>query len=188
MVALQDIEAFILAGGKSQRMGEEKGLALLKGLPMVTYIIKTLQSVPLGVKLISANIDYNQFGLLVYADSKQGKGHMGGLMTALEQTCKPYVLLMGCYMPFVSKGTVRYLIENSQDHKINVRINPILAIYPKSIIPHLKVHIENNQLKMQDFISSQDHYIVKMDYFERLEPNVLTNINSSEDLKYWNMK
>jgi molybdopterin-guanine dinucleotide biosynthesis protein A len=66
--------------------------------------------------------------------------------------------------------------------------NPLFAIYPKSILDELKVYIENDHLKMQDFIFSQEHQIIKMDYIESLEPNVLTNINSREELKYWNMK
>lgn len=172
-------------------MGEDKGLALLKGLPMVTYVIKTLHSVPLVVKLISSNIDYNQFGLPVYADSMQGKGPMGGLLTALEQTFVPYILLMGCDMPFISKKAISHLIENSKENKITVAesngyINPLLAIYPKSIVPVLKEHVENDRLKMQDFISSQGHHIVKMERIEKTEPTTLTNINSREELDYWN--
>ncbi|WP_373496202.1 molybdenum cofactor guanylyltransferase [Aquiflexum sp.] len=191
MVALQDIEAFVLAGGKSRRMGEDKGLALLNGSPMITSVIKSLQSIPLEVKLISANPDYNQFYLPLYKDSIQNKGPMGGLITALEQTSAPYVLLMGCDMPFITKKAISHLIDNSKENKITVAgtngyINPLLAIYPKSILPELKEHIENDRLKMQDFISSQDHHIVKMDEIEKTEPTTLTNINSREELDYWN--
>lgn len=193
MVALQEIEAFVLAGGKSLRMGEDKGLALLNGLPMIALIIKTLQSIPLDVKLISGNPDYTQFCLPLYKDIIKNKGPMGGLMTAFEQTSAAYVLLLGCDMPFITIEAINHLIDNSRENMITVAetngfINPLLAIYPKSILPKLKVHLEYDRLKMQDFICSQNHHKVKMDHFEKIEPNALTNINSREELKYWNSK
>ncbi len=193
MITLRDIEVFILAGGKSRRMGEDKGLALLKGLPMISHIINTIQAVPLNVSLISSNRDYSQFELPLYEDSIKGKGPMSGLMTALEKTSAPYVFLMGCDMPFINKKAICHLIDCSKKDKITVSetkgyTNPLFAIYPKSILDELKVYIKNDHLKMQDFISSQGHQIIKMDYIESLEPNVLTNINSREELKYWNMK
>lgn len=174
-------------------MGEDKGLALLKGLPMVTYVIKSLQSVPLVVKMISSNIDYIQFGLPVYEDSIREKGPMGGLLTALEQTYVSNVLLMGCDMPFISKEVIWHLISNSKENMITVAltngmVNPLLAIYPKSILQELRAFLENDQLKMQDFIIFQDHIIVKMDEIEKNEPNAFTNINSQDELEYWNNK
>lgn len=160
---------------------------------MIAYIIKTLQSIPLEVKLITENPDYTQFCLPLYKDTIKNKGPMGGLMTALEQTFVPYILLMGCDMPFISINAINHLIDNSIENKIIVAetngfINPLLAIYPKSILPELKIHLENDQLKMQDFISSQNHHIVKMDEIEKTEPRAMTNINSREELDYWNKK
>jgi molybdopterin-guanine dinucleotide biosynthesis protein A len=193
VILFRDIEAFILAGGKSRRMGEDKGLALLNGSPMIASVIKTLQSIPLEVKLITENPDYTQFCLPLYKDTVKNKGPMGGLMTALEQTFVPYILLMGCDMPFITKKAINHLIDNSRENMITVAetngfINPLLAIYPKSILPELKVHLEYDRLKMQDFIYSQNHHKVKMDHFEKIEPNALTNINSREELKHWNRK
>lgn len=174
-------------------MGEDKGLALLKGLPMVTYVIKSIQSVPLVVKMITSNIDYIPFGLPVYADSIREKGPMGGLLTALEHSFAPYVLLIACDMPFVTKKTLCRLIDNSKENMITValtngKINPLFAIYPKSILSELRAFLENNQLKMQDFITSHDHYFVKMDEIENNIPYALTNINSQDELEYWNNK
>lgn len=193
MISLGNIEAFILAGGKSRRMEEDKGLALLKGLPMVSPIIETIQAVPLKVSLITGNKNYSKFKIPLYEDLIKDKGPMGGLMTALEKTSVPYVLLMGCDMPFINQHAISYLINNSEKDKITVSqtdgyTNPLFAIYPKSVLYELKVCIENNQLKMRDFICSQDHDIIKMDYFNLKEPKALTNINSRAELKYWNMK
>ena len=158
---------------------------------MVSYVIKCLESVPLPVKIVSSNLDYLQFGLPVYADSIKGRGPMGGLFTAMEHTSAPYVLLIGCDMPFITKKIICHLIENSKESMITVtetngKINPLLAIYPKAISSELSLHLGNGKLKMQDFITSQKHHILKMEEFEKSDPKSLTNINSKEELEFWN--
>ena len=43
----------ILAGGKSSRMGEDKGLVLLNGKPMIQYVIEALKEVVSNIIIIS---------------------------------------------------------------------------------------------------------------------------------------
>ena len=39
------VEAFVLAGGKSSRMGQDKGMISLNGRPMVSYALEDRKSV-----------------------------------------------------------------------------------------------------------------------------------------------
>jgi len=47
------ISIFILAGGKSSRMGRDKGLIPLKGRPMISYLIETIEGLDLPISIIS---------------------------------------------------------------------------------------------------------------------------------------
>ena len=58
----------ILAGGKSSRMGEDKGLVLLNGKPMIQYVIEALKEVVSDIIIISNNASYNKFRVPVYSD------------------------------------------------------------------------------------------------------------------------
>jgi molybdenum cofactor guanylyltransferase len=189
----QDIEAYILAGGESRRMGADKGLMPLKAIPMVKYVIEVLEASQYKVKLISGNEAYQKFGLPVYKDVIPGKGPMGGLLTALQHAEKEYVLLIGCDMPFISKGILERLIENSKAESITVaetngKINPLLAIYPRNLLKQIQENIKQGNLKMQDFILENHHQIVPMDSIGGIDPIHLTNINTKEELLLWNHK
>ena len=58
--------AIILAGGKSSRMGEDKGLMLFEGKTMIQYIIDTIQPLVDDVIIISNQTGYGIFGFPVY--------------------------------------------------------------------------------------------------------------------------
>lgn len=189
----QDIEAFVLAGGESRRMGADKGLIELNGIPMVKYVIDVLEEIDFHVKLISGNENYQKFGLPVFKDSISGKGPMGGLLTSLQHAESDYVLLIGCDMPFISINILERLFQYSKTEVITVaetkgRTNPLLAIYPKSLIKKILENLDQERLKMQDFILENHHHIISMDGIEGIDPISLTNINSSEELEHWNQK
>jgi molybdenum cofactor guanylyltransferase len=193
MIEPKNIDAFILAGGESQRMGEDKGLALLKGIPMVKHVINGLVKFNLKVRLISGNENYSQFGLPVHQDLVKGKGPMGGLFTALSFSENDYVLLIGCDMPFISINLLERLTKNAKQGMVTVaesngRINPLLAIYPKSFLGHVQKNIEGEKLKMQDFILKNPHHVVPMDNIENIDPVTYSNINSRLELVEWNQK
>lgn len=151
------IDAFVLAGGQSSRMGEDKGLIPLNGKAMVSYIIQTLQKARLSVKLIANHAAYRNFSLPVYGDVVINKGPMGGLLTALENTSADLVLLVGCDMPLISVEAIAYLISSiDREHlivsMINNKPNPLFSLYPSSLKTAVREHVMADQLKMTDFI------------------------------------
>ena len=190
MLALDNIEAFVLAGGKSIRMEEDKGLALLRHRPLVSYVLNTLAELQIPTGLITANDAYKQFGLPMYADTLTGLGPLGGLLTALENARKPNILLLGCDMPFLQSKTIRFILEHSEDGKVNAcltngLVNPLLSIYPQSLLAAVKQQIETGKYKMQEFISGRSHHLIDLDE-ESIPAVTLTNINSKDELEFWN--
>lgn len=114
MVALPEprsaaITGVILAGGLSRRMGTpdapvDKGLAMFRGRPMVSWVIELLGR-QVDEVLLNANrnpLEYGRFGPKVIADRITGfAGPLAGLEAAMAVARHPWVLSVPCDSPFL---------------------------------------------------------------------------------------
>lgn len=186
VIEKEAIEVFILAGGKSRRMGTDKGLLNFKGTPMIMHIIKLLDKLDLKTSIISSNQEYLKFGKPMYTDLIPKKGPLGGLYTALEYSNAPMVLLLACDMPSINREGIQSLMTLAEPGKITVstdskQISPLFACYPKSLKDKVEKAIFANELKMQDFVLKQPHVMLDLNALENIE--VLQNLNTQEQLK-----
>lgn len=92
------VEAFILAGGLSSRMGRDKSRLRLGRRTLTGHIKATLRG--LGLK-----------ARLVRRDSVERCGPIGGILTALETSRADCVLVLACDMPFVSNPLLQMVLE-----------------------------------------------------------------------------
>jgi molybdopterin-guanine dinucleotide biosynthesis protein A len=78
------VSGYILAGGKSSRMGSDKGLLLIQSKPFVSYIFEALSNVCDSITVVTSNKEYNKLGFKTIQDSIPNKGPVGGLFTVLN--------------------------------------------------------------------------------------------------------
>lgn len=182
------LEVFVLCGGKSSRMGQDKGLIHLQGKPMVQHILDKLKQTNLPITLVTPDQRYNKFGYPLVADHFPENGPMGGLYTSLIHSNAKSILILGCDMPFLSLDAIEYLIEKSCPNyitvaEVNGRINPLFGIYPQEIIPDLALNILEGNLKMRDFILSKKYQTIAMSKFELINDNTFANVNTRDELE-----
>ncbi len=143
----------ILAGGKSSRMGEDKGLVFLEGQPMVTHVIEQLKEVVGEVIVIANNTEYQQFGFPVYADLVLGKGPVGGIYTGLVYSKTELNLCISCDTPFVSAQFLKWLLSQANGSMVtlprfNENVHQLIGVYKKSAIPVFKNNLNSGRLKL----------------------------------------
>ncbi|WP_295810697.1 NTP transferase domain-containing protein [uncultured Apibacter sp.] len=179
------MEAYILAGGKSTRMGEDKGLKKLKGVPIIQYIIHTLSVCFPVIKINTDNSEYLQFGLELIFDRNKNKGPIGGIQAALENS-KNDIFIVSCDMPLITPEAIKYLLENHNNNwatvaSYNERIQPLFGIYTYASLQLINKRIAHNQLKMMDFIQESHSDIIDMN--NKLNTEIFSNINTQEEFK-----
>ena len=143
----------ILAGGKSTRMGEDKGLVFLDGSPMIAHVIEHLKEVVDEIIVIANNAEYQQFGFPVYSDLVMGKGPVGGIYTGLVYSKTEVNLCISCDTPFVSAPFLKWLLSRANSSNItlprfNENVYQLIGVYKKSAFPIFKKNLNSDRLKL----------------------------------------
>ena len=177
------MKTYILSGGKSSRMGTDKGLVQLHQKPLISYLIETLQKLDLDIKIIAHHINYHKFNLEVLEDVYPKKGPLGGIFTALNDA-QTDCFIISVDTPFITEKQIAQLLENHQKNQLTLafsedKIYPLFGIYPFHLFEKLKENILQNQLKLMKFVDENSPKKIEFN-FSSLEKQ---NINTFEELK-----
>ena len=120
-IQIGQIEAFILAGGASSRMGTDKSQLLLENQTFVERIGATLLTVTDTIRLVGGS---DNFKLPVVTDVYPQWGALGGLHAALSACRREWAIVVACDLPFVTSELFRTLASLSAEHDAVVPIQP----------------------------------------------------------------
>ncbi len=179
-----EIGIILLAGGKSSRMGEDKGLMSFKGKAMISHALNLVQEINDNIIIITNNNEYKKFGYPVYEDIYKEKGPMGGIYTGLTHSRQKTNIVLSCDSPFIEKELLLFLVENSHGFDITVpvkeeRSHQLIGVYSKTCLHVFKSQIESGNYKLRD---SFEYIKVNLLDCNKFEDSIFKNINSKNDI------
>lgn len=132
---VDDVTAFVLAGGKSTRMGQDKAFLQLGETSLLERALDLAKAVTEDVRILGDPAKFTIYGTAVkdiYAD----RGPLGGIHAALTQTSTDFNLLIAVDTPFVEKRFLDFLISEARSSDAVVTmpwtrgyLHPLCAIY-----------------------------------------------------------
>lgn len=181
------VHAYILAGGKSTRMGEEKGMILFHDKPLIQHVIEKVSEVVETIFIVTSNNAYTQFQRPLIEDHLKELGPAGGIDTALQHSTATHNLIVACDMPFIDSISLQYLMGESQQHEITVPVlnhypEALLAVYSTSCYQQWHEAVEQGVLKLSDLLSMFATNFVDGNKMLLHNPLLFKNMNSKEDL------
>lgn len=184
---MKRVEVFILAGGKSSRMGQDKGLVHFHGRPLIAHVLDVAKNVSSSINIVTSNSDYLIFGCPLVKDIVPDKGPAGGVFTALTFAKEPFVLVVGCDMPMLDKRIIDQMMEmvSSVDLVVasrNGQVEPLLAIYNTGCKHKWSALLHSGFLKMSDFFDRLNTRVFDVSAIPDLNDSIFMNINSPEEL------
>lgn len=107
--AAPHLSAFVLAGGKSTRMGTDKAFVVLRGRKLVERVLELARSVTSTVSIIGDPVKFSSFAPVI-EDIFPGCGPLGGIHAALRASQTDLNLILAVDVPFVSAALLHYLV------------------------------------------------------------------------------
>ncbi|MFP5469983.1 MAG: molybdenum cofactor guanylyltransferase [Bacteroidia bacterium] len=178
------ITGIILAGGKSSRMGTDKGLAQYNNIPMIAHVIKALKPITDDVIIVTSNDQYNTFGYPVIADLIKDSGPLAGLYTGLFHSKNELNVCLSCDIPLISTEIILRLTETikKKDAAIALhsnKIHPLIGVYKKHNYANAKKQIEQGNLRLKDFLNIINTHLEDVSDFNK---SMFNNINTLKEL------
>lgn len=145
---------FVLAGGRSSRMGRDKALLKLNGQTLVERALGSLREVCSEVAIAGGAEELARFGRLI-PDQKAGCGPLEGIVAALEQSSFEWNLFLAVDMPYVPSAVWLRLLERAEDAKaIGVmarslgQVQPLCAVYARRASGRLREELQAGRWKI----------------------------------------
>lgn len=182
----------ILAGGRSSRMGEEKSLLSIAGVPLIERIVCRLgDHHPI---VINANGDPSRFSIVscpIIPDSIGSfSGPLAGILSGLEWASSPltHMVSIAVDTPFFPKDLVSIFESSVSDSPDTIalamsdnNLHPVFGLWPISLSSSLREFLTaGSSGKVLDFVHQHDWKKVSFPFSGSIDP--FFNINTPADL------
>ncbi|NJX14189.1 molybdenum cofactor guanylyltransferase [Tamlana crocina] len=189
MIEKNNITGIILAGGKSSRMGTDKGLLLFNDKPFVQQSIDALSPLVSEIIIVSDRTDYDRFGFKRIKDEVKDAGPVSGIHSGLKASTTTFNLVLSCDIPLITTKILRKLIEHADGKSEIIQIEsngksmPLIALYKRDVKDKFQKLLQQDERRLRVAVQS---CIVKNVVLEDDLNRATTNVNTKEELKQLN--
>ncbi len=192
--------ALILSGGKSSRMGRDKGIILLMNKPLVSIIAERLNKMVEELCIVISKIQNKE----IYEGAIKGLGKvileegdlrspLVGIYYGLKNMVSDYVAIIACDLPLVNLKVIDYMFDKAINYDAcipiweNGKIEPLHAIYNRKKTLKASLNsLRKGELDNRSMIKRLEkvHYI-SVDELRTFDKNLtfLFNVNTKEELE-----
>jgi molybdopterin-guanine dinucleotide biosynthesis protein A len=175
-------------------MGQDKGLLLFLGQPLVARQVERLRGV--GSELLVTTNRLEAYAFLdvpLFADPLPGLGALGGLYTALSAAREALVAVVGvdmpCIVPALLLAEVELLLREGADLVVPrspTGLEPLLAVYRRAAcLPAVRVALDAGERKMTSWYAAVRAREMSAEEVAAVDPGFhsFINVNTPEELR-----
>jgi len=188
----RDLSAFILAGGKSTRMGTDKAFLEYEGRTLLARVLDLASSVSSGVWIVGSKEKFAPFAPVV-EDVFRDCGPLGGIHAALLTSTTELNMVLAVDMPFVSSEFLQYLITQARGAPDAAGIiprssgsrQPLCAIYRREFASVAESALRAGNNRIDRLFDKIPIRVIEQEELEGagFSPAIFHNLNTPEDLE-----
>jgi molybdopterin-guanine dinucleotide biosynthesis protein A len=187
-----DLAAFILAGGKSTRMGADKAFVMLGGRTLLARALELARSITPEVRIVGDPAKFAPFAPVV-EDVFRGCGPLAGIHAALRSSQTELNLILAVDVPFVSPALLQYLIKRARSSasaavtiaKAGGGWQPLCAVYRREFADAAEQSLRTGRYKIDGLFEATRTQRITEEELEAagFSPKMFRNLNTPEDLE-----
>ena len=186
-----DVTAFVMAGGRSTRMGQDKATLDFGGLSLLEHAIASARAVTPRVKIVGSANAFASFGPVV-EDFYRGQGPLGGIHAALRSSHTELNLILAVDMPLLEPRLFEFLILKARQSKAMVtvpsaagRFQTLCAVYCRAFAEVTESALREGKNKIDMLFSGIEICTIKEPELlaAGFSPLLFTNLNTPEEFE-----
>jgi molybdenum cofactor guanylyltransferase len=150
-----DAEGWVLAGGRSLRMGRDKAGVALAGRPLLDHMLDKLQMLGLQARVAGLRAPAANAAVEVLSDAHPDCGPLSGLETALQKSDAALVLMLGVDLPLLETEFLLWMLERAATTGAMATIpwvgsapQPLCAVYRRELLGRVTEALNSGDYKL----------------------------------------
>ena len=186
-----DVTAFVLAGGKSSRMGSDKAFLQLGDETLLAHALKLARAVTGDIKIVGDAGKFSVFGEVV-EDIYRDRGPLGGIHAALSTSSTELNLMLAVDLPFVDANFLQYLLARARECQAMVTLpraagglQPLCAVYRRAFAEVAEESLRNGRNKIDSLFAKIRTCVIEEQELMRdgFSSQMFRNLNTPDDLE-----
>jgi molybdenum cofactor guanylyltransferase len=166
-------EGFVLAGGRSSRMGQDKALLEVGSRSLVDLALDKLRSIGVAAPcIVGARSDLTSHAPVVH-DLHPGCGPLSGIEAALAASAQPLNLFLPVDMPLLPARFLDWMLQRAEITgawvtvpRSNGRPQPLCAIYHRDLLGPISAAILAGNYKVMPVVTAAAGESQALDVFD----------------------
>jgi molybdopterin-guanine dinucleotide biosynthesis protein A len=182
----KNITGVILAGGKSSRMGTDKGFLKLNGKLFIEHIIAVLTPFVSEIIIVSNHPEYDNFKVKRVPDFVENAGPLAGVYSGLLASKTENNLVLSCDIPLINSEILAELVRQIDDVSEIIQIEsngktmPLISVYNQSCETVFSSLLNQGERRLRFAVNQCK---VKNILLNKEQEKWVSNINTPEQLK-----
>ena len=187
---VNDVSAFVLAGGKSTRMGSDKALVMVEGRTLLSSALEVARALTPHVQIVGDPAKYSPFAPVV-ADIFPGCGPLAGIHAALRSSQTEWNVILAVDTPFVSPALLNYLLTRAMSSPAIVTVpsspaglEPLCAVYRREFAALAEKSLREGKYKIDRLFDRIKITVISQEDLqaEGFDARLFRNLNTQRDI------
>jgi molybdopterin-guanine dinucleotide biosynthesis protein A len=181
---------FVLAGGRSRRMGQDKAEIPWRGGTLLGHAVEVMSEVSTTVYIVSSR-QIQKPPAQVLTDKLPDAGPLAGILTALSATKTDWNLMLAVDLPLISPALLRFIAEacsRAQEQVViptmSGKLQTLCAAYHRSLLTQCEAALRNGEGSIVKFLAGVPSCILDQENLAKrgFSAEMFFNVNTPDDL------